>query len=185
MSNQGDKVRFALRRALESISPKYGKVCRVKSVSANPTTGLMTCDCEAIEDGTVLEDVRLSADFNDDTTQAGLILVPKVESIVLVGFLNEADAYLTMVSEVDFVYLNANTYGGLVKIEDLVDKLNNLENKVNTIINTFNTHTHPYVNVASPATTSPSTSPVVGTLTPTTKEMIENDTVQHGNGNLV
>ena len=87
-----------------------------------------------------------------------------------------------MTSKLSEIQLNGKNYDGLVKINDLVDKLNALENKVNSIISTFNTHTHPYVNVSSPATTSPSTSPITGTLTPTQKIDLENSTVKQGNG---
>lgn len=183
MSIEGEKVRFALKRFLDSVSPKFGKSCIVKSVSADPLTGLMICDCESIEDGTVIEDVRICANFNDDTNKIGLVCVPKVESIVLVQFIGDSEAYVTMVSEVDFVYLNANTYGGLVKVQDLVTKLNNLENTVNTIITTFNAHTHVASSFGSPTTTPPT--PVAGSLTPTVKADLENTTVQHGDGSLV
>jgi hypothetical protein len=185
MSINGEKVRFALRRALESINPKFNKTCIVKSVSANPTTGLMTCDCEAIEDKTVLEDVRLVADFKDTANTTGFVLIPKVNSIVIVSFLGDSEYYISMVSDVDNIFINGNNYEGIVKAVELTDKLNALENKVNSIISTFNSHTHPYLNVTTPATTSPSTSPVSGTLTPTQKTDIENNTVKHGNGTLI
>ena len=181
MSIEGEKVRFALKRFLESVSPKFGKSCIVKSVSADPLTGLMICDCESIEDGTVIEDVRICANFNDDTNKIGLVCVPKVESIVLVQFIGDSEAYVTMVSEVDFVYLNANTYGGLVKVQDLVNKLNNLENWINQFIPIFNALTLP----VSGSTAGPPSTPITNVLTPTVKADLENTTVQHGDGSLV
>lgn len=183
MSNQGEAVRFVLKRLLGDLGPKYGKTCYARNVSADPLTGVMLIDCESIEDGSVIEDVRLCADFNENSTTAGLILVPKIDSIVIVSFIGESEAYLSMVSEVDYVYLNGNTYGGLVKVEDLVTKINNLETKVNTLISTLTSVTIPL----APSGTYPF-APIfsaITPLTPTTKTEIENDKVQHGDGTLI
>ena len=184
MSLNGEKVRFALRRALESINPKFNKSCIVRSVSANPLTGLMICDCEAIEDGSVLEDVRLVADFKDTANTTGFVLIPKVGSVVLVSFLGDSEYYVSMVSDIDNIFLNGNNYDGLVKITDLVAKLNNLENLVNDLVLKYNTHTHS--GVTSGIATS-GTTPLIETTTliPTVKANIENTTVKHGNGTLI
>ena len=186
MSIEGEKVRFALRRTLESINPKFNKVCKARNVSADPLTGVMLIDCEVISDGTVIEDVRLTADFNENSTTAGLILVPKLNSIVIVSFLADTEAYLSMVSEVDYVYLNANTYGGVVKIQPLVDKINALENLVNDLASKYNSHTHILTLTMGTGTAAPTTSLETSTIAPITqKSDLENTTVKHGNGALV
>jgi hypothetical protein len=46
----------------------------------------------------------------------------------------------------------------LVRYSALEAAFNELKNDFNALVATFNTHTHPYVNVASPAVTSPTTS---------------------------
>ncbi|CAB4126674.1 hypothetical protein UFOVP87_5 [uncultured Caudovirales phage] len=173
MSIEGEKVRFALRRALESINPKFNKACKVKSVSADTITGLMTCDVVIIEDNTVLEDVRLSADFNENTTSAGLILVPKVDSIVLVSFLGDSEAYLSMVSEIDCMYLNGNTFGGMIKIDDLTSSINTMINNINIQLTAIS---------AGIATGGGSYTPTPLTLF--NKVTYENTKVNHGNGSL-
>ena len=61
-----------------------------------------------------------------------------------------------------------------------MSKLNAIENKVNTIITTFNAHTHVASSFGAPTTPPPS--PVVGTLTPTQVNELENKKVKHGNG---
>lgn len=136
----------------------------------------MTCNCTPIDD--TLPDyngVKLMT-----TPTKGLYLIPKVDSQVIVQPMIGGGGIIVMYSELDSIQMLGDDYGGLIKIDDLITKLNNLENKVNSIINTFNTHTHPYVNVSTPATTSPSTSPVVGTLTPTIVNDIENPLIKHG-----
>ena len=103
--------------------------CTVKSVSGDSVTGLMTCDCAPIDGTAIIEDVQLCANFNNDTTQAGFLLIPTVGSIVTVSFKSKTDAFVSMVSVVDKIYINGNDYGGLVEVNPLVTKLNNLENK--------------------------------------------------------
>jgi hypothetical protein len=172
-SKNGEKIRFALKRLLETTSPKYGKACVVKNVSADPLTGVMLIDCESIEDKTVIEDVRLTADFNENSTSAGLILVPKLNSIVLVSFIGDSEAYLSMVSEVDHMYLNANTYGGLIKIDDLTSSINTMITNINTQLTAIS---------AGIASAGGTYTPVP--LIPFNKTTYENTTVKHGNGLL-
>lgn len=174
MSINGEKVRFALKRTLESINPKFNKACKVKSVSAGTITGLMTCDVVIIEDNTVLEDVRLSADFNENTTSAGLILVPKIDSIVLVSFLGDSEAYLSMVSEIDYMYLNGNTYGGLIEIVAFTAKQNEMITALNTQLASISTAIAGLSGVYTPIP-----------LNTFNKSDYENTKVNHGNGTLI
>ena len=168
-----NSIKEAIRELVKTDDVLYSVLCTVKSVD---TTNNI-CDCEPIDGSADLLEVRLMA--QNDT---GFLIIPKVNSVVVVTMINKYTGYVAMFSEVEKIYLNGDNYDGLVKIGDLVDKLNNLENKVNSIIKTYNTHTHPYVNVSTPATTSPSTSLVTGTLTPTQQTELENTTVVHGNG---
>jgi hypothetical protein len=166
-------LRDALRSLTKPNNDGYSKVCTVDSVNTTDNT----CYCIPINEDADITEVRLIA--NADT---GFLIVPKVGSIVVVSFLSDSSAFVSMFSEISEIQLNGTNYDGLVKVQDLTDKLNNLENKVNTIINTYNSHTHPYLNVTTPATTSPSASLVAGTLTPTIQTEIENITVKQGNG---
>lgn len=145
--------------------------CTVKNID----TTKMVCDCTPLDGSADFLDVRLNANYTK-----GFTLIPKDGSIVIVTQLSDATAYVSMVSEVDEIYLAGEDNGGLVKVQDLVSKLNNLENKVNTIITTFNAHTHVASSFGAPTTPPPS--PVVGTLTPTQVSELENKTVLHGNG---
>lgn len=145
--------------------------CTVKNIDITK----MVCDCTPLDGSADFLDVRLNANYTK-----GFTLIPKDGSVVIISQLSDATAYVSMVSEVDEIYLAGDDNGGLVKVQDLVSKLNNLENKVNTIITTFNAHTHVASSFGSPTTPPPS--PVVGTLTPTQVTDLENKKVQHGNG---
>lgn len=177
MSGLSEDVRQRLmdmfKQFINASALRPSKACVVKSVSAAPTDGLMTCDCAPIDGTHMLEDVKLCADYPEDspTNKAGFILVPKAGSIVIVSFKSESEAFVSMVSEVDFIYLNGNGYGGLVKVNDLVARLNILESKMNAFIAWGLTVTPPF--------------PVSTPLIPTVTTDIENPKVTHGDGNLI
>lgn len=112
--------------------------------------------------------------------QVGFFIKPKVNSHVIVNV--EADlSYVSMFSEVDEILLNGDSFDGLVKIQQLVDKLNNLENAFNQHLALYNAHTHAGVTSGGSSTAVPS---AVDTnlLTPTQQIELENQTVKHGNG---
>jgi hypothetical protein len=141
-----------------------------------------TCVCQLIGGVTTaeLKTVNLMAE-NDD----GLLLVPAVGSTVIVIWTKRMLPFVAMFSEISDVYLNASgvveinqgTYGGLVKVQDLVTKMNAIENKLNSIIASYNAHIHP--DPVSGSTGVP-TVPITGTLTPTIVADIENPNVTHG-----
>lgn len=144
-------------------------ICKVSNIDTTKNT----CTCTPIDGTAEILGVRLMAE-----SSKGFLIIPKDGTNVIVNMINSFTGYVAMFSEVDKIYLNGDTYSGLVKIDDLITKLNNLENKVNTIISTFNTHTHIASSLGSPTTMPPSL--VVGTLTPTIKNDLENKKVVHG-----
>lgn len=77
-----------------------------------------------------------------------LIVVPKIGSTVLVADLSEGtrrDLVIVKYTEVETVTINGGNLGGLVNIEQLTNKLNQL-------VNTFNSHIHPAALGTSPVT---------------------------------
>jgi len=87
-------------------------------------------------------------------------------------------------SEVENIYIdtqgdtifNGGTLDGMVKVGDLVTKLNNLENKVNDLVTWSSTHTHTGV-TPGPGSTGTAVG-VVGTLTPTQQSELENTKIK-------
>lgn len=79
--------------------------------------------------------VRLRASTSELEQQ--LLVVPKAGSAVVVGSLSGdlADLAVLVVDEVERIEINGGKLGGLVNIEPLVDKLNEL-------VRSFNAHTH-------------------------------------------
>ncbi len=83
-----------------------------------------------------LSDVRLCAIVDDNIDQ--LLITPKVGSKVMVADLSNGEFRDLMVikfSETDSIEIHGGKLGGLIKIEELTNKLNDL-------IDAFNNHTH-------------------------------------------
>lgn len=132
---------------------------------------VQVCEVISVDNDTRTAVVKDVAEFTANLMPEvadGLMLIPAVGSSVYV-----LQGVIIGYSDIDEIWLRGTQYGGLVRVSDLVDKLNALENKVNGIINTFNLHTHA-------GTGSPPTPTITGTLTPTQITDIENTKVQHG-----
>ena len=117
--------------------------------------------------------VRLMASVDD-----GLLMIPVVGSSVVVCSSDFVTGSIIQYSGIDHISIRGGDLGGLVKVIDLTEKLNNLENKLNSLILKYNTHTHNVTAVGSP--TGPGLQPETGTLTPTQRADIENDKISHG-----
>lgn len=82
-----------------------------------------------------LEGIRLRASISDVEKQ--ILIVPKVGSAVTLGCLTADlnNMVVLQVDEIESITVNGGGLGGLVKIQELTDKLNELVDK-------FNSHTH-------------------------------------------
>ena len=159
-------------------SEMYCVLCTVNSVD----TSERTCEVTPLNGKADLFDVRFQAELS---LTEGLFIEPKVNSTVLVAFINSVQAAVIMCSEVENIYIdtrgdtvfNGGNNDGMVKVGDLVTKLNNLENKVNDLVTWTATHTHTGV-TPGPGSTGTAVG-IVGTLTPTQQSDLENTKVQH------
>lgn len=161
----------ALRKALQQLM-KTGRLyvdAQVVSVSESTRTAVV----ELLGADPVQISVRLMASVDD-----GLLILPEVDSTVVVCLAD--DPFIALYSGVTKIIMRGGDADGLVKVADLVSKLNAIENKVNTLINNFNTHTHILTLSVGTGTAAPTTTQVAGTLTPTQQVDIENPNVTHG-----
>lgn len=183
-----DKIKAGVisivRTYLASSKLRAPKMCTVVSVSGDAADGLMICDCKPIDGTAVIEDVKLTADYPEDDNKAGFVLVPKEGSLVQVSFNSASDAYVSMVSRIEKIFLNGNDYGGIPQVQPLVDKINALENNYNSVLNTLKG-----IVVTIPsgggAVSFATFFAAINDITPITKKAdLENTTVEHGSGNL-
>lgn len=138
-----------------------------------------------------LTDVNLQSEPND-----GFILIPAVDTDVLICMMPDNSAYVVLCNDIDKIICvinNNNSYvfdsngfvwnggnnGGLVKVIELTQKVNNLENLVNDLVTKYNTHTHVLTLSAGTGTAAPTTSVETTILTPTQRADIEDTKIKH------
>ena len=155
--------------AKEVLERGFGIPCTVLSYDEDSKT----IDCEPIDGSADFLTVKLQAEVS-----SGVLIVPKVGSFIILEQTSNDSAYVSLFGEVDEIILMDGENGGLVKVSELVDKMNNIENKLNTLLSTFNTHVHTGVTTgAGSSGTTPSI--VSGSLTPTQIQDLENDKISH------
>lgn len=141
-----------------------------------------------------LSEVRLRAVENDNQPQ--LLITPAIGSYVLVLDLSAgkfARCVVIQFSEVDSISikntnitidanqitLNGGSNKGLVKIDELVSKLNTLENAVNNLAAAYNSHSHLVSTTAGAGNTTSIVNTYNDTLTNTTVNDLEDTKITH------
>jgi hypothetical protein len=151
-----------IRQAIQALSGfgdlQYeGVMCNVSDIDL----ATFTCTCTPINGDAEFYDVLLNADADK-----GFTLIPANGSLVIIQQTSQANAYVTMVSKVDQVYLAGDANGGLVKVTDLTAKLNQLVTQISANFTAI-AAIYPYTIVP---------------LTPFVPTDYQNLKVKHGNG---
>ena len=96
-------------------------------------TALSDITCEVSIDGLSIPDVRLRASTEVDGAQ--IIVRPAVGSVVIVGSLTGDLDHLGVLSmdRAEEVIINGGKLGGLIKVQEITQKLNALESEVNNL----------------------------------------------------
>ncbi len=136
-------LRNIIRQLAQPDGETVALICTVDSVDK----AARTIDCSPINEGAPLLGVNLQANQGADL---GLCLFPEVGSYVVVGFVADGAAGVVLLTEkiesVDIVIggtsvkidntavtFNGGSLGGLVKVQELADRLNNIENDINAL----------------------------------------------------
>lgn len=101
-----------------------------KVISINETE--KTCKVQIVN-GETIEDVRLQQVASD----LGLLLKPKINSFVIVGWSDKVTAQVIMFSEIDEIIFQNGTNGGVPVSSKVANKLNIIEDDLNAIKNVF------------------------------------------------
>jgi hypothetical protein len=135
-------------------------VCTVVKVNGNKVT------VKAVVTERTYKDVRLQAHPGN-----GVLLIPTTGSYVILEWISDTAGYIAMHSSLDSIQLLDGSHGGLIKISELVDKLNVLEQRMTS---------HQHLTGASAGaltgydvTTNPD-------ITETTVSDLENPDITHG-----
>ena len=190
-SSSSRDIQFAIRQLAGVLGLKQATFVTANVDSVQEADRTLTVTTILGESSSTITGVNLQSEPND-----GFILVPTVNTEVIVCIMPDNSAYMFKCNDIDkiicvidstnsyifdtngFVW-NGGSNGGLVKVIDLTTKLNNLENLVNDLVTKYNTHTHTTTCASGAGTASPTTATETTSLTPTVRANIENTKISH------
>ncbi len=138
-----------------------------------------TCDVEFLDKD--LAPHRAVHLYAGTATDKGLLVIPKLKSFVYVSIVNNDSqwAFVALFTAIDEIRLRGNQYGGLIKIEELINRLNTVEKDINSLKTAFKSWvTAP--NDGGAALKTIATKWYSSQLSLTDKKDIENDKINHG-----
>ena len=109
--------------------------------------------------------------------ESGVMVVPKDGSVVAVVWVSKTTAVVVMVAEVEEIRLMGGQMGGLVKVEELVKRLNAVEEDLNNLKQVFQGWT-PVSQDGGATLKTAATTWATQRLTETQKSDIENEKVK-------
>jgi len=163
-----------IKRLLRQIVGEMGRASFLAEVVS------VTSDVCSVKVGDLtLTDVRLRA--LADGSDNHLIITPAIGSIVRISDLSMGDMrelYVSGYSDIDSIVVDGGTFGGLIKIGALVERLNAIETTLNGLLNEYKGHVHLNGNQGAPTgvITPGSTVSDAGT---TQRGPLENTKVKH------
>lgn len=164
---------MTIREAIRNIAgTQQERILFARVVSVDNSS--KTCDVKTLADEMLMFDVRLMA--NDGN---GVLLVPSEDSIVGVSMVNDIEGYVSLFSQIDSIQYGDGTFDGIVKVIDLVEKLNILESDLNDLKTALSGWT-PVPADGGAALKAALTSYFSAILTETVKEDIGNEKITHG-----
>lgn len=154
-----------------------------------------TCNVKPLESDAEYFGVRLKGVV--DETGKGLLVVPAVNSTVLLGSIENSENmfYINDYSEIEkfiievnggakieikeeTIIFNTGDFGGLVKVQPLIDKINRLESQLNSLYTLLKSHVHPVTAIGSPTGNSPNLAGLTN-IDLTQKNELENLNITH------
>jgi len=149
-------------------------ICTVDSVDKDNRV----FDCTPVngDANTSIPGVQLCAENNN-----GFLVFPEVGSTVIVALTTRQTAFLLLPSDITNAQFMDGTFGGMVKVIQLTQKVNALENLINDLVVKFNAHTHITACGAGAGSAAPTLTPATTVIVPTQQSEIENILGNHGN----
>lgn len=92
----------------------------------------------------------------------GWVVIPVEGSAITVTFVNKSTGFVSLTEDIEEIIYQGGSNGGLINIEPLITKMNNLENAHNALLAKYNAHTH-----ITTATTVTLPAPIIGVISPT------------------
>lgn len=131
------ELRDAIRRIV-GYEKQYSIIAEVKSVDKEKRT----CVVVPLNGQVELTDVRLQS---IQSSTSGIYLEPAIGSYVIVGFIDENEAFIALTEKIEeieiiasgTVKINGDEFGGLVKINELKSQIEKNTNLLKAIQNAF------------------------------------------------
>jgi len=158
----------------------------IKGKATNIDEAKRTCDLEPFNEMAKRTNIRLQSVVSETL---GFVLIPKLNSTIVVSFFDSKKGYVTLTSELEKILIDTNltqfnggALGGLIKINDLVTNIQKIETTLEALIVTFNAHIH--ITTATdplliPGVISPPAPPAVALGQVTTVPFLEDTKVTH------
>lgn len=124
-------------------------ICTVDAVDKETRT----VDCTPLDEGAPLLGVNLQA---NQESKFGVVVYPRVGSYVVVGFVADGSAGIVLMTDdiesiemvvkddntslkitEDGIVMNGGSLGGLIKVEELTSRINNIEEDINLLKDVF------------------------------------------------
>lgn len=160
----------------QAFAKKYGaKPVTVLGTVAAVDESAKTCDID--DDGLVMYGIRLQCVTD---AAGGILCVPKKGAAALVVQIEGGDGWmLADCAEYEKIIINGGVNGGLIKINDLINRLNVLEKSLNDLKQVFSTTWVVVTQDGGAALKSAAANWAADTITETKAEDIEDSTVKH------
>ncbi len=160
----------------QAFAKKYGaKPVTVLGTVAAVDESAKTCDID--DDGLVMYGIRLQCVTD---AAGGILCVPKKGAAALVVQIEGGDGWmLADCAEYEKIIINGGVNGGLIKINDLINRLNVLEKSLNDLKQVFSTTWVVAPQDGGAALKSAAANWAADTITETKAEDIEDSTVKH------
>jgi hypothetical protein len=168
----------SIREAIQYLAGNHrtDKVTLIDATVNSVDEAARTCECTAVTGsvGSPIPGVRLMASVDD-----GILVIPAVDSTVAVAMSIFTDPLIISYSEVDRIILRGGDLGGLVKVADLVSRLNLVEADINNLKSAFSAWT-PVPNDGGAALKASSATWTGQQLAETIRADIENENITQG-----
>ncbi len=160
----------------QAFAKKYGaKPVTVLGTVAAVDESAKTCDID--DDGLVMYGIRLQCVTD---AAGGILCVPKKGAAALVVQIEGGDGWmLADCAEYEKIIINGGGNGGLININDLINRLNVLEKSLNDLKQVFSTTWVVAPQDGGAALKSAAANWAADTITETKAEDIEDTTVKH------
>jgi hypothetical protein len=168
--NLNEQYITALKSIYDSFQSQSIFFVEITNITDAETKGVVSGKVVTSEE-VIIDNIYLQGTFSKN----GQLIIPKVGSKVFINEIGAERSYILFYSEIEKIIYENGENGGLVKVIELTNKINNLENQINNMLIILKSI---IVTPGSPLPFEPIFSSL-NNLIITNKNEIENEFIQH------